>query len=228
MEWLIIFVMLVGIMAYTKRGKEKKPKSNSPSGYKMRVKKLLRESSEEKGDPQHGEAVFQTLYKMADEPGIQEFFRKTYGGMCPFSPDEKVLESFFLLVFGDMRTHHIYRMDSETGKFIPDYEDFYKGDKNYNMIITDRCLYFGDDLEQKKGRKAIQIPLHKVEQVERTQDYVEITVKTRLSGTRVHNVWCSSGNEVLYRLLSYLLDYWENIDGQEPVWASKNGRNILK
>jgi len=227
MEWLLILIMLVGIMVYTKRSKQGGQKNKSSSAYKMKVKKLLRES---KDDPNEETQilVFDTIYQMAGEPGIQEFFRKTYGKMCRFSPEEIVLESYFLLVFGDMRTHHVYHYNHESGRFKPEYEEYYRGNKNYNMVITDKCLYFGDDLDQKKRVPPVRVPLYKVEQVEVTNDYVEITVATRLSGSRVHNVWCSSGNEGFYRMLSYVLAYWESVDGKEPVWTSNNGRNILK
>ncbi len=227
MEWLLILIMLVGIMVYTKRSKQGGQKSKSSSAYKMKVKKLLREPKDDLVEENQAE-IFDTIYQMAGEPGIQEFFRKTYGKMCRFSPEERVLESYFLLVFGDMRTHHLYRYSEESGGFKPEYEEYYQGNKNYNMIVTDKCLYFGDDLDQKKRIAPVRVPLYKVEQVELTHDYVEITVATRLSGSRVHNVWCSSGNGALYRMLSHVLEHWEKVDGREPIWTSNNGRNILK
>jgi hypothetical protein len=97
---------------------------------------------------------------MAGEPGIQEFFEKLWQNVPVFTGGNR-FGILFLLVFGDMRTHHVYQYNHESGRFKPEYEEYYRGNKNYNMVITDRCLYFGDDLDQKKGVPPVRIPLYK-------------------------------------------------------------------
>lgn len=208
MELLLLFVLVVSFIYYIKGRGDKAKNGNrannkkSPSVYKRRVKTLLKsEGSVEENCNQ----LLNTLLEMANEEGIQEFFHKTYGKMCDFSQDEVIFESYFLLVFGDQRNHYVYTRDSNRDKFVPDYQEYYQGNKNLNLIVTNKNLYIGDDLNQKKGQKPLVIPLHKIETVEQTNDYVEVKIKTPLAGERIHNIWNSSGNEPLFYLLRCLL-----------------------
>jgi hypothetical protein len=208
MELLLLFVLVVSFFYYIK-GRGNKSKNNngsatkkSPAGYKRRVKALLKEEGPFEENSSH---LLDTLLKMANEEGIQEFFRKTYGKMCDFMEEEIIFESYFLLVFGDQRNHYVYTRDPNRDKFVPDYQEYYQGNKNLNLIVTNKNLYIGDDLNQKKGQKPLVIPLHKIETVEQTNDYVEVKIKTPLAGERIHNIWNSSGNEPLFYLLRCLL-----------------------
>lgn len=208
MELLLLFVLIVSFIWYIKGRRDKGNKGisanpkKSPSTYKRKIKALLKEEGLIEGNCQK---LISALMNMAQEEGIQEFFHKTYGKMCDFTEDETIFESYFLLVFGDQRNHYVYRRVPKTDKFIAAYEEYYTGNKELNLIVTDKRIYIGDDLNQKKGHKTIVIPLQKIEAVEQSSDYVEITIKTRLAGKRVHNIWNSSGNEPLFYLLRCLL-----------------------
>lgn len=207
MEILLLFVLVVSFLAYIKgRGEKKGPHNvndkKSPSGYKRRLKTLLKEEGPVE---ENCHKLTNTLLEMAKEEGIQDFFHKTYGKMCDFREDEIIFESYFLLVFGDQRNHYVYSRNPKTNRFDPDYQEYYQGNKNLNLIVTDKRLYIGDDLNQKKGSKTMVLPLHKIQSVEQTNDYVEVTMKTQLAGERIHNIWNSSGNEPLFYLLRCLL-----------------------
>lgn len=162
-------------------------------------------------------------FDMANEEGIQEFFRKTYGKMCDFMEEEVIFESYILLVFGDQRNHYVYTRNPKTNRFDPDYEEHYEGNKNLNLIVTNKRLYIGDDLNQKKGEKPIVIPLHKIESVEQTNDYVEVKIKTPMAGERIHNIWNSSGNEPLFYLLRCLIGMKEEAENSENFVPMKEG-----
>jgi len=218
MELLLLFVLVVSFIYYIKGRGDKAKNGNrannkkSPSVYKRRVKTLLKsEGSVEENCNQ----LLNTLLEMANEEGIQEFFHKTYGKMCDFSQDEVIFESYFLLVFGDQRNHYVYNRNLKTNRFEPEYDEHYEGNKNLNLIVTDKRLYIGDDLNQKKRQKPIVIPFHKIESVEQTSDYVEITIKTPMAGKRIHNIWNSSGNEPLFYLLRCLLSLHEAENNSE-------------
>ena len=225
MELLLLFVLVVSFVYYIKGRGDKRKNSNgadtkkSPAGYKRRVKVLLKEEGSVEEKCSH---LLETLLTMANEEGIQEFFRKTYGKMCDFMEEEIIFESYFLLVFGDQRNHYVYTRDPNTGKFAPDYQEYYLGNKNLNLIVTNKSLYIGDDLNQKKGQKPTAIPLHKIESVEQTNDYVEIKIKTPMAGERIHNIWNSSGNDPLFYLLRCLIgmkDEEENSENFVPMDA---------
>jgi hypothetical protein len=218
MELLLLFVLVVSFIYYMKGRGDKRKSVNgannkkSPSGYKRRVKALLKgEGSVE----ENCSRLLNTLLEMANEEGIQEFFHKTYGKMCDFTQDEVIFESYFLLVFGDQRNHYVYSRNLKTNRFEPAYDEHYEGNKNLNLIVTDKRLYIGDDLNQKKGQKPIVIPLDKIESVEQTSDYVEVIIKTPMAGERIHNIWNSSGNEPLFYLLRCLLKGREEENNSE-------------
>ncbi len=222
MELLLLFVLIVSFFYYVKgRGEKGKAGSsvggkNSPSAYKRKVKALLKEFGPFE---ENCKELMETLINTASEEGVQEFFHKTYGKMCDFSEDEIIIDSYFLLVFGDQRNHYIYKRNIQTNIFEPAYKEHYKGDKNLNLIVTNKKLYVGDDLNQKKGIKPIVLPLHKIESVKQTSDYVELTIKTRLAGERIHNIWNSSGNNPLFHLLRCLLDDQNNMANSENLSA---------
>lgn len=225
MELLLLFVLVVSFVYYVKGRGDKDRNSlfggekNSASAYKRKVKTLLKESGPVE---ENCIELMKTLIDIANEEGVQEFFHKTYGKMCDFTEDEIIFESYFLLVFGDQRNHYIYERNLKNHRFEPAYEEKYKGDKNLNLIVTNKRLYIGDDLNQKKGIKPIVLPLHKIESVKQTNDYVEVTIKTQLAGERIHNIWNSSGNNPLFYLLRCLLNNKsemtnsENLSAMEP------------
>lgn len=208
MELLLLFVLVVSFVYYIKGRGNKGKTANSggakktASAYKRKIKALLKEDG-----PREDNCIglLNILNDMAQAEGIQDFFRKTYGKMCDFTDDEIIYESYFLLVFGDQRNHYVYERNQKTNRFEPAYEEYYEGNKNLNLILTNKRIYVGDDLNQKKGRKPLLIPLHKIQGVEQTSDYVELIVKTPMAGNRIHNLWNSSGNESLYYLLRCLL-----------------------
>lgn len=209
MELLLLFVLVVSFVYYIKGRGEKGKTANSSgakktaSGYKRRIKALLKEDGPIENNCS---GLLNTLNDMAQAEGVQDFFRKTYGKMCDFTDEELIYESYFLLVFGDQRNHYVYERNQKTNRFEPAYEEHYEGNKNLNLILTNKRIYVGDDLNQKKGRKPLVIPLHKIQGVEQTSDYVELIVKTPMAGNRIHNLWNSSGNESLYCLLRCLLE----------------------
>ncbi|MCR5481723.1 MAG: hypothetical protein K6F52_02910 [Clostridia bacterium] len=198
MKYLICFVMVMCVIYFGTSGKRDR---KSPITYKGSVKRISSEFF--KGNLSARDA-FEDIRGRALNKGIQEYYRKSYGKMCDFEDDEIIIESFFLLVLGDMRTHYNY-VKGKNGKWKANYDDLYNGAHDYNMVITDRNIYFGNDLNQKKGRKAWKLPLKMIKDVEKTPDYTEISVTTPLRGKRVHNIWNSSG-DVAYYLLKCMKD----------------------
>jgi hypothetical protein len=221
MEILLLIVLVVTFIWYIKGRRDTgdtTTNKRSPSGYKRQIKALLKEEGPME---ENCNELINNLIDMAKVEGIQGFFRKTYGKMCNFSQDEIIFESYFLLVFGDQRNHYVYTRTPKTNRFKPAYEEYYGGNKNLNLIVTNKSLYIGDDLNQKKRQKPVVIPLHKIESVEQTSDYVEVKVKTVLAGERVHNIWNSSGNEPLFYLLRCLLaqeNQEENSENVSPIY----------
>ncbi len=190
--------MVMCVIYFGTSGKRDK---RSPIAYKGAVKRLAGEFF--KGGLSAEEAYGDILAR-AENKGIQEYYRKAYGQMCDFDDDEVIIESFFLLVLGDMRTHYNY-VRGRNGRWKANYEDLYSGNHDYNMIVTNRNIYFGNDLKGKKGKKTWKLPLDMILDVEKTPDYTEISVATKLRGSRVHNIWNSSG-DVAYHLLKCMME----------------------
>lgn len=229
MEFLLLFVLVVGLIAYKKSGRaimEKKGFSErkNPRSYKARVKAALIDSGT---SPEAYRETYDKLFDMAAEGWVQDFFRRTYNVMCDFDEDEVVIESYFLMVFGDMRMHYNYVRDQETNAFVADYREYYEGNKNYNMVITDRALYFGDDLDRSKGRDPVIVPVRKIMDITLDNDYVEIQVKSLLAGNRVHNILCSAGNQNIFTLLKAVHENYMVEKGDEAPFASKAGYRVL-
>lgn len=198
MEILIIFVAIVGAVAWTS---SKKRNLKDPRGYKGEVKRLLKDFE---NDLLPREEVRDKIIEMAGTEQIRKYFQSTYGNTFFFREDELPLESYFLVVFGDMRTHYIYGAPDKKGRRKRKYQDYYIGGRNYTMVVTTKNIYFSDDLKGKHGRKPRRIPLEKIVDVVRSPDYVELEIKTKLKGKRVHNIWSSSGETVYFLLLCVL------------------------
>ena len=237
MEWLIGFVVILGIFYYRQSGKggtkqnkkgnavPKEPRKNV-SAYKSSVKKVIYGLEPENTDYK---ALYKEITNMAKQEYIQDFFRNTYEGMCHFKEDEIILEAFFLMVFGDMRRHYVYSKNFDTKKFEPDYRDYYQGDKNLNMVISNKYIYFGEDAKGKRRGKLIKIHISKIKEIEWTADYVEIHINSLLGGERIHNIWSSSGNRIINALLNSIAE--ENRGNAENpfriVKRGKNGYNFI-
>ena len=237
MEWLIGFVVVLSIFYYKQRGKDgtkeskkgkvvsREPRRNA-SGYKSSVKKLVYGLDPENTDYK---ALYNEVEKMAEEGFIQDFFKSAYDEMCHFKEDEIVLETFFLMVFGDMRKHYVYSKNNKSKRFEPDYREYYDGNKNLNMVISNKYIYFGDNVKGKKSTKLVKIHVSKIKKIDWTADYVEIYINSLLGGERIHNIWCSSGNRIINALLNSIVVIGE--DSKETpfrvVNTSKKGYNFI-
>lgn len=204
MELIILFVVIGGIVVYSRKRKTGNIKTGnkaSPVSYKKEVRRLLQEH---RADTQDCRKAMETIEGWAKMPHISKYFVNTYGSLCHFRKDETPLESYFLLIFGDMRTHHLY--SRENGRWTAGYEDEYRGDRNYTLVVTTKNLYFCSDHKKQSGKKPQIISLSRLQNVVESADYVELELKSRLRGQRVHNLWVSSGNTPLYQLLNCLLE----------------------
>ncbi|MDO4553032.1 MAG: hypothetical protein Q4C22_05795 [Bacillota bacterium] len=216
MEILLVAMVVIGVVAWSTKGKRNE---KSAPGYKGEVKKLMKQYAA--GQLGWDKALDQ-IEAMAKEESIRKYFRTTYG-FFSFFEDELPLESYFLVIFGDMRTHYVYGPPDARGRRPRNYEDYYIGDRNHTLVVTDKNLYIGDNPRQKKAMKPVRIPLSKITDLELSKDYVEISVKSRLKGQRVHNIWSSTGDSVFY-LLHCLLQRQKEREGK----SLENGKGEEK